>query len=689
MLELETGQHEQIAVQKTGRQPLPLYIQLTLLIVVVLAGTMALFVYQTVSQEAETLSYIYRTQTQALAKKIAVFSRDSFTGGDFSELDSMMKNTQIPWNLDMTIMDAGGKILKKVIIGRRDFVAPNYENKFFQPPKEFTPVFEQRYGWFHIWEPVLGETVPLGWIRLSYSLKITKNIEKRVWKSALENGLPIIIGSVSLLLIFLWRPIRAIRGATDFALRLDELRGETISIDRSFLEVYQLGNALNQASLRLTSQDKSLSQSKERLQAVVSELESQKYALDQHAIVSVVDINGNIHYVNDKFCEVSGFSRDELVGQSQLIQYPQDYPTEFFEQLWQTIAQGKLWHGEIKQRKNDGGSFWADTTIVPFLDKRGVPYKYYMIRTDVSDRKDVEEQLTEKNKVLELLRDGLEEEVNQRTKDLKKANAELEKLNQVKSEFISIVSHELRTPLTSIKSFAEILYDDAGDMALETQQKYLSIIDKESDRLGRLISDVLDLQKIDAGKNVWKDIAVDLNNIVGDCAETFAAKCKERQLNLNLNLLDSDAWVLADPDKLTQVVTNLLSNAIKFTDQGDIEIKMCMALNEIQTAYFKLSVHDSGIGISEQEQEKIFERFHQVDGSQTRERGGSGLGLSICKEIVEHYGGTISVQSVLGEGSTFIVCLDACEQKKKLGEILIENGMLTEKQLDEALKQQQ
>ena len=242
--------------------------------------------------------------------------------------------------------------------------------------------------------------------------------------------------------------------------------------------------------------------------------------------------------------------------------------------------------------------------------------------------------------------DHLEELVKQRTAELETANSQLLQLNRIKSDFVSVVSHELRTPLTSIKSFAEILKDDVETLDINTQRRFLSIINDESDRLGRLINDLLDLQKMDAGKTAWKDRPINLAEVLRKSVELFTPLYRGKGLLLELNLERDDSLIVLDVDRIRQLIANLLSNALKFTERGSVVVAMITTAAEIT-----VSVTDSGIGIPPDEIDKVFEGFHQVDSSETREIGGSGLGLTICKEIVEHYGGHIGVVSRLGEGS--------------------------------------
>ncbi|HEC20572.1 MAG TPA: hybrid sensor histidine kinase/response regulator [Gammaproteobacteria bacterium] len=386
--------------------------------------------------------------------------------------------------------------------------------------------------------------------------------------------------------------------------------------------------------------------------------------------------------------------------------------------------------------------------------------------------------------------------LEQQNTELAKANESLEVLNQSMSDLVSIVSHELRTPLTAIKSFAEILREDHDNLKKDERNHFLSIIDNESDRLSRLISDLLDLQKIESGKMHWATEKIDLAQVTRDTVEFFSPSYANKGLSLELDMSLDEAMVITDPDKLRQVITNLFSNALKFTDQGGVTVQLtqndqwakilllsnnetaikhtvetAQSLNaqvitlsepnqviehlnqtgeqvdlliiDNQTSYstgagvieqvwdqlpalpvitindgqpaaagtppkdhlisqitelvclppthtmYELSISDTGHGIPREQLSKVFERFHQVDTSQTREQRGTGLGLTICQQIVHHYHGKVWVESEYGKGSTFHLLLPAVQEgKKRLGEILIEKGLVTQQQLTDALKDQ-
>ena len=222
-------------------------------------------------------------------------------------------------------------------------------------------------------------------------------------------------------------------------------------------------------------------------------------------------------------------------------------------------------------------------------------------------------------------------------------------LDRMKSDFVSNVSHELRTPLTSIKSFSELILDDLDAMDGEIQKRFLGIIRDEAERLTRLISDLLDLQKIQANRMKWHMERIDLPQLIENSVETFSGLAKMKRIHLSFECKAKLPAIHGDRDRLQQVFVNLISNAIRFSrENGRIRIEAA----EVSEGVL-VFVSDRGIGIPVDKREKIFERFYQVDSSVTKERGGTGLGLAISKEIIEHHGGRIWVESKVGEGSKF------------------------------------
>jgi signal transduction histidine kinase/Na+/proline symporter len=246
----------------------------------------------------------------------------------------------------------------------------------------------------------------------------------------------------------------------------------------------------------------------------------------------------------------------------------------------------------------------------------------------------------------------LEAKVRQRTAELEEANRRLTELDRLKSDFVSTVSHELRTPLTSIRSLSESLLA-VRDMPRERQEQFLAIISQESQRLSRMIGQLLDLSRIEAGKMEWHLETVDLGGLVAAVVQTHRALFDRKGIALTAPPADRPVTVLVDRDKIIQVLTNLLSNAAKFTADGGRVSVRTFTLDEQAI----VEVEDTGIGIPPGQLESIFERFRQVGDTLTGKPEGAGLGLPISREIVQHHGGSLTVRSTPDRGSCFRMAL--------------------------------
>jgi signal transduction histidine kinase len=235
--------------------------------------------------------------------------------------------------------------------------------------------------------------------------------------------------------------------------------------------------------------------------------------------------------------------------------------------------------------------------------------------------------------------------------DLATAHQELLSVDEMKTNFLANVSHELRTPLTSIRSFSELLLAYEDDP--EVQKEFLRIISTESERLTRLVNDVLDISRIEAGHMDWKMDSIDVSDLLSDLGRTFAPLITLADLTFDIHIDDELTRVYGDRDRLHQVIANLLNNAMKFTrGGGTITLRGERVVDEI-----RIAVTDTGIGVAAADQERIFEKFQQVGDTLTDKPRGTGLGLAICRDIVEHHQGHLWVDSAPGVGSTFTVAL--------------------------------
>lgn len=357
------------------------------------------------------------------------------------------------------------------------------------------------------------------------------------------------------------------------------------------------------------------------------ELAFQKNALDEHAIVSIADVKGNITYANDKFVDISGYTPEELIGKNHRVVKSTEHSPAFYKDLWKTIARGKVWHGEVKNRKKDGAFYWVQATIVPFLNEKGKPFKYISIRTDITAMKALE-------------------------KSLIVAKEQAEAVARAKSDFLANMSHEIRTPMNAIIGLSYLCLQTQ----LTTRQKdYIRKVYNSATSLLRIINDILDFSKIEAGHLDIEHIDFTLEEVLGTMASMISTKAHEKNLEFLLETaVDIPHSLVGDPLRLGQILINLTNNAIKFTEHGEVAVVSELLKKGNDFAHLQFTIRDTGIGINPEQQAGLFQAFTQADTSTTRKYGGTGLGLTISKKLIEMMEGTIRIESELGKGSRFI-----------------------------------
>ena len=317
---------------------------------------------------------------------------------------------------------------------------------------------------------------------------------------------------------------------------------------------------------------------------------------------------------------------------------------------------------------------YADSDLVKFVERKlagtiGAASARVMISSVVKGEEisldGVMKILDETSQVIGYSR-RLEEKSRQlesATAELRAANKRLTELDRLKDDFVSTVTHELRTPLTSIRAFSEILRDNPA-LEPEEHQKFLDIIVKESERLTRLINQVLDLAKIESESAKWTTERVHLNEVIDEALSSISQLFNENAIELKRNVPVKPIFVMADRDRLIQVVINLLSNAAKFCDPEKGQVTVLL---NAHSGKARVAVADNGPGIQPDEQERIFGKFHQLKGLRDEKPKGSGLGLTICHRIINYHGGNIWVESTPESGANFIFELSLVESNESPG----------------------
>ncbi len=339
----------------------------------------------------------------------------------------------------------------------------------------------------------------------------------------------------------------------------------------------------------------------------VRRLEEMREALDQAAIVATTDARGIITYVNDQFCQISKYSRDELIGQDHRIINSGYHPKDFMRELWRTIAQGRVWRGELRNRAKDGTFYWVDTTIVPFLDNDGKPRQYLAIRSDITKRKVAESRLREQEALTQL------------------------------GQLAAVVAHEVRNPLAGLRGSLQILESRLPrDMR---EREIIGPMIQRIDGLSKTVEDIL----LFARPQPPRIRPLDVRTIISDAVASAKASAPDL---CQVTVCGDDVGVRADADMLRAVLLNLVLNACQASNGQPVEIQITAGQRRSH-----IEVRDRGPGIPDEVREKIFAPFF------TTKSCGTGLGLPIVKRLMEAQGGTVGLSPREGGGTVAEIVL--------------------------------
>ncbi len=353
-------------------------------------------------------------------------------------------------------------------------------------------------------------------------------------------------------------------------------------------------------------------------------------AIEESATTVVVtDSNGTIEYANPAFSKITGYTREEAIGQNPRVLKSGKHPWEYYAKMWDTISNGQVWRGDVINKKKNGELYWEASTIAPVHNENGEITHYVAIKADITERKKTEEQLR-------IARDKAVQD------------------SLAKTQMLANVSHELRTPLGAILGFSELFQMGAYGTTTSTQDKIIEDVIKNTHYIIHLVDELLDHARIDADVIKLNNIAINVDQFVQHIENKMNVLAEAKGLQLSVKIKDGvPVILLGDELRLQQIAINLLNNAIKYTERGSVSF----TISRPNTHQWVMQVSDTGIGIPKDQQDIVFEAFRQVNENSKTNISGVGLGLSIVKKLVTLMNGDVSLESEQGKGSTFTVTL--------------------------------
>ena len=356
------------------------------------------------------------------------------------------------------------------------------------------------------------------------------------------------------------------------------------------------------------------------------------YSVEQSPVsIVITDIKGNIEFVNPAVIKTTGYSKEELIGSNPSILKSGFQNKSFYKNLWDTISSGKLWQGELNNKRKDGTFYWEQASISPVLNERKEIINYVAVKEDITDRKILHDELI-------------------------KAKTDAVESNRLKANFLTKINHELRTPLLSIMGSSHSVLNDAENIRMKELGE---ILVKESDRLNSSLKSILSLSSLESENQNYALEPIDISYIIKNVYNQYKHLANDRGLNFVIEDILDRIFVIGNKEMIHEIVSNLIDNAIKFTEKGSVII-----FNEYSDDSYILSIKDTGAGISNQSKEIIFEPFRQAE-TQSRNVSGIGLGLTLAKKFAEVMGGKISFESTLYQGTTFCLHLNLVKDEDK------------------------
>ncbi|MDH5407425.1 MAG: cell wall metabolism sensor histidine kinase WalK [Gammaproteobacteria bacterium] len=580
------------------------YLQLAFLTTIALTFSILLYGWNSAHKQSKFIAASIEQSATTLAQNIGANSVEHLITSDLSSLETLLLGSvRFPGVKRIIVTDIKGLPYSHVTQENDGEARVQFDVKQLNVPVIDKSVTELKTDHMEVLYPVISNTL-IGWIYIESSLHPVAQLQADIWRDSTFAAILASIIASSILLFYLRHPMKALEQATTFADQLHLHRGKVLPVYEGTEEISRLGCALNRASQKLYIQEEQLSTSNMQLQSVLN-----------NAIDAIITINaeGWINSFNPAAEQIFGYPANEVIGKNVCLLMPEPFRSNHDGYL-KNYLEGRSSNiigirREMIGLRKDGSSFPLELGVSA-MNVEGKIMFTGIVR-DLTDAK---------------------------------------KVDMMKNEFVSTVSHELRTPLTSIRgSLSVIASGELGPLPKEIQP-LIDIGLNNSERLLHLINDILDIGKLESGELKFNfeslSIVSLLQQVIADnqiYAEQYNVKF------LFEPQVDGETMIYGDRQRITQVIVNFLSNAAKFSHPGDA-VKILVTN---QDSNIRVTVADTGMGIPDDFRERVFQKFAQADSSDTRKKGGTGLGLYISMAIVKKHGGHIDYKSKAGKGSQF------------------------------------
>lgn len=562
-----------------------------------IAGFGALLAWEQASQAEAAVEGGARTQARDLARVVAVH----LVVTDYIAVENAITSvTPIAGLSELLVADLHGRVMSEAEVDASGLLVPRFRTRRIAPPASASLEQVTREDALIVWVPIALKE-PVGWLRMVFSRAAINAERHEIYGQTAGFGVLAALAGMIGMFAFIRPRIAALREVTRFAEDLKAGTGEQVAVSSSSTEIEALARALNTASCRLEADARTLRDSEAQLRSVVENMP---------VLLNAFDSQLNFVAWNRECERVSGYTAQEILGNPKAVEllYPDPKYRQYLFDEWRRRG-NRFYHWELELTARDGSKrivAWSNIS-----DEFRIPgWPYWSVGIDLTER----------------------------AKD-----------ERLKDDFISTVNHELRTPLTAIQGALALMRSGAAGQMPPAMRSMVDIAERNSERLLRLIGNILDVQRLEAGHLHLHRVSLDLSQLAAESVKINSLLAKSRGTRLRLTDAALQARVVGDYAKLEQVLTNLISNAIKYSPPGtDVDVSVLR-----QNGRLRVCVADEGAGIPAGFRDRLFLRFSRADEVLTGKESGSGLGLYISKRIIDEHGGTIGFEPRPQGGAIF------------------------------------